>query len=317
MISDKRILVTGGGGFIGSHLVEKLAAENRVTVLDDFSTGSRSNIDAIPSDRVYSGSITDPDVVHDAVEGQDVVVHMAALMGVRRTLERPLDVLEVNVEGTRTLLRNAAREGVERVILASTSEVYGDSPEPPYHEDDETAPKTNYAVAKLTDERFVEAYGETHGLDYTILRYFNVYGPRQDSSSYGYVVPMFVRRALAGDTLQVHGDGEQTRDFTYIDDAVRATVRSLGPEGRNEIFNVGGGSEVEIRRLAEIVVDVVGSGTIEHVDHPRPYRVARRCADTSKARERLGYSPQVSLEEGIEKMANEIGALGGGRQAIR
>lgn len=306
VVSGEDVLVTGGAGFIGSHLTEYLAEDNRITVLDDFSTGSRANLRSLSADRIIDGSVTDADLVAEAVEGKSVVVHMAAMMGVKRTLERPLDVLNVNIDGTRNVLSASADADVDRVLVASTSEVYGDAPEPPYSEDDETAPKTNYAVAKVADERFTRAFQEERDLDYTVVRYFNVFGPRQDSSSYGYVVPIFVRAALADEPLQVHGDGEQTRDFTYIDDAVEGTVRALGPAGRNETFNIGGGSEVSIRELAEVVVEQVGSGEIEHVEHPRPYVVERRCADVTKARERLDYEPSHSIERGVRRLADAM-----------
>jgi UDP-glucose 4-epimerase len=306
MIRNERILITGGGGFIGSHLAETLAKHNYVTVLDDFSTGAQSNLDEASVNAVINGSVTDTELVERVVPGHDIVAHMAAVMGVKRTLERPLEVLEVNIDGTRTVLDAAADADVERVLVASTSEVYGDAPEPPYAEDDEQAPKTNYAVAKLADERFAEAYGETHDLDYTIVRYFNVYGPRQDSSGYGYVVPIFVRNALAGDPLEVHGDGGQTRDFTYIDDAVDCTIAALGPAGRNEVFNVGGGAELTIHELAETVVDSVGNGDVTFIDHPRPYTVKRRCSDISKAVDRLGYEPRYTIDNGIRQLSEEI-----------
>ncbi|TYL36545.1 NAD-dependent dehydratase [Natronococcus pandeyae] len=307
MITNKQILITGGAGFIGSHLAEQLTKHNYVTVLDNFSTGSGSNIDSIPVNAVIDGSVTDRDLVERVVANHDIVVHMAAVMGVRRTLERPLEVLEVNVDGTRTVLDAASNSGVERVLVASTSEVYGDAPDPPYGEDDEQAPKTNYAVAKLADERFTQAYQAASDLDYTIVRYFNVYGPRQDSSGYGYVVPIFVRNALADESLRVHGDGDQTRDFTYIDDAIDCTISALSPAGRNEVFNVGSGSELAIRDLAECVVKEVGDGKVEYVEHPRPYTVKRRCSDISKAKTLLGYTPRTSLSRGIEKMTDSAG----------
>lgn len=304
-IRNKRILVTGGAGFIGSNVAERLASENRVTILDDFSTGERENVSFLPQNRVIDGSVTDPSVVASAVADKDLVLHMAAVMGVRRTLENLLDVLQVNIDGTRTVLEAAANADVERVLVASTSEVYGDLVEPPYHESDLVSPKTDYAVAKVADERFAEAYEEEYGLDYTIVRYFNVYGPRQDSSAYGYVVPRFTKKAVNDETLTIHGDGKQTRDFTYIDDAVDGTVRALSSAGRNEVFNIGRGREVEIRELARTVRDVVGSGRLSFVDHPRPrpYRVERRCPDVTKARDRLGYEPQTSLHDGVERAA--------------
>lgn len=307
MIANKQILITGGAGFIGSHLAEQLAKHNYVTVLDNFSTGSGSNIDDLPVNAVIDGSVTVQDLVERVVANHDIVVHMAAVMGVRRTLERPLEVLEVNIDGTRTVLEAAANSDVERVLVASTSEVYGDAPNPPYGEDDEQAPKTNYAVAKLADERFTQAYQAVSDLDYTIVRYFNVYGPRQDSSGYGCVVPIFVRNALADESLRVHGDGEQTRDFTYIDDAIDCTISALSPAGRNEVFNIGSGSELAIRDLAGRVVEEVDGGTVVHIDHPRPYTVKRRCSDISKAKALLGYTPQTSLSQGIEKMVDSVG----------
>jgi UDP-glucose 4-epimerase len=301
MISDRSILVTGGGGFIGSHLAERLVADNDVTVLDDFSTGRREHLDFLPDDAVIDGSILDTDTVESAVEGTDVVVHMAAMMGVQRTLDNPREVLEINIDGARTVLSAAADDGVERVLVASTSEVYGDAPTPPYCESDPTSPKTNYAVSKLVDERFAEAFAEEGAFDYTAVRYFNVYGPRQDASAKGYVVPLFLRRALAGKPIEVHGEGDQTRDFTYINDAVDCTLRALGGAGRNETFNVGTGLETTVRELSERVQEIVPGTTIEYIEHPRPYTIRRRCANVSKAEELLGYEPEYSLREGLEE----------------
>ena len=303
MIHNKNVLITGGAGFIGSHLAERLAERNDVTVLDDFSTGSRSNVSDARSIKIVDGDVTDEALVRRIAHGTDVVLHMAAMMGVKRTLEHPLDVLAVNIDGTRSVLDAAVAADVDRVLMASTSEIYGDATDPPYAESDEASPKTNYAVAKLADERFVQAYGTEYDLDYTIVRYFNVYGPRQDPSGYGYVVPIFVKQALADETIEVHGDGSQTRDFTYIDDAIDCTLRSLSPRGRNEVFNVGTGHELSVRELAERVVSVVGSGTVEEIDHPRPYEVDRRCANVSKVNRLLGYEPQYSIAQGIETLA--------------
>lgn len=301
-VTDKKVLVTGGAGFIGSNLAARLAADNDVTILDNFSTGSRSNVDSIDTERVVDGDITDADLVETVTRDQDIVVHMAAMMGVRRTLENPLDVLRINIEGTKNVLQAAAAADVDRVLFGSTSEVYGDLVTPPYTETDDLSPKTNYAVAKVADERYTRALCEESELDYTIVRYFNVYGPQQDASPYGYVVPRFVRRAKADEPLTVHGDGEQTRDFTYIDDAIDGTVAALGPEGVGEIYNIGGGTEVTIKRLAETVVDVVGSGTVTHVENPRPYRVERRCAEISKARDHLEYRPTIGIDEGVRRL---------------
>lgn len=302
--TGKRILVTGGAGFIGSHLADRLAARNDVVVLDNFATGCEANV---PTDaELVHCDVADGELVSDAVAGCDVVVHMAAMMGVRRTLENPLDVLDVNMEGTRNVLHAAGANDVERVLFASTSEVYGDLVDPPYSEDDEVSPKTNYAIAKLADERYTRAFCEKVGIEYTVVRYFNVYGPRQDSSEYGYVVPRFVDRARRGERLPVHGDGTQSRDFTHVDDAVDATVRTLGDAGAGESFNVGAGVEVSIADLARTVVDVVGSGEVTFVDHPRPYTVDRRQADISKAVRQLSYEPRVDIEAGVRRLANRL-----------
>lgn len=304
MISGKRILITGGAGFIGSHVAERLATENRVTVLDDFSVGTEEHLAFLPADRIIDGDVCDRAAVEEAVTDQDVVVHMAAMMGVRRTLENPLEVLRANLDGTRTVLSEAARAGVDRILYASTSEVYGDAPDVPYSEDAAKAPETNYAVAKHASERFVRAYTKKRDLDHTIVRYFNVYGPRQDSSAYGYVIPIFIDRALSGQRLQIHGDGHQTRDFTYIADAVDCTTTALESAGRNETFNVGTGSETKIRTLAETITDVTGVGEAVHVPHPRPYVIERRCADISKAMAELAYDQTVPLADGIERTVN-------------
>lgn len=310
----KRILITGGAGFIGSHLAERLVADNDVVVLDDFSTGSKTNVPA--GIEIVEGDITDGGLVADLVADQDVIVHMAAMMGVRRTLEDPLGVLQVNMEGTRTMLHAAAGAGVERVLFASTSEVYGDLIDPPYHEDDEMSPKTNYAVAKLADERYTRAFCESEGIDHTIVRYFNVYGPHQESSAYGYVVPRFIELARNDEALPVHGDGTQTRDFTYIDDAVVTTSRALGDAGAGGTFNVGTGREVSIAELARTVVDVTGSGEVSFVEHPRPYRVERRCADVSRATRMLGCAPRIDLETGVRHLDAAMAATSDGTGPI-
>ncbi|SEV81094.1 NAD-dependent epimerase/dehydratase family protein [Natrinema salifodinae] len=301
MISGERVLITGGAGFIGSHVADRLADENVVTVLDDFSVGSEHHLSFLPSERIVDADVCDSAAVRSAVAGHDVVIHMAAMMGVRRTLQNPLEVLRVNTDGTQTVLEAAVEADVDRVLFASTSEVYGDVPDVPYHEADAKAPETNYAVAKLASERFVRAYTAKHDLDHTIVRYFNAYGPRQDGSAYGYVIPIFVDRALSGERIEIHGDGHQTRDFTFIDDAVDCTIAALGPGGRNETFNVGTGTETKIRSLAMAVADAVDGAEAVHVEHPRPYVIEQRCADISRAKARLEYEPTTTVREGIRR----------------
>ncbi len=301
MIEGKQILVTGGAGFIGSAVVERLVPNNSVTVFDNFSTGQRENLTTLP-DTIIDGDVRNQTALVSALEGHDTVVHLAAMMGVRRTLENPEEVVRVNVGGLRAVLTAAARTDVERVLVASTSEVYGDAPPVPYSEGDTKDPKTTYASAKLDGERLTRQIASEADFNYTILRYFNVYGPRQDNSEYGYVVPIFVRQALSDAPITVHGDGDQTRDFTYISDAVTATVAALGPAGRNETFNVGTGVETSVHELARTVQRLVDETVITHVDHPRPYVVRRRRADIEKVRTELSYDPQYDLSEGIDRM---------------
>jgi len=300
------VLVTGGAGFVGSHLCERLVERCNITVLDDFSTGKSEHVDFLDEEDIVQGDVTEPALVDDVVGGHDTVIHLAAMMGVQRTLENPVSALENNIDGTRAVLRAAANHDINRVLIASTSEVYGDGPTPPYAESNMTAPITDYAVAKLAGEHFTRALATSSDFDYTILRYFNVYGPRQDSSKKGYVIPIFIRQALRDEPISVHGDGNQTRDFTYIDDAVDCTLAALGDAGRNETFNVGTGTEKTITELAELVRETVGAGNVTHVDHPRPYVVERRCADTKKSREKLGYEQSYSLQEGIARTAEAL-----------
>lgn len=305
-LAGKRVLVTGGGGFIGSNVVKTLASRADVTLLDNFTSGVRDNVTSVDRITVATGDIRDREFVDRVMSGQDILIHMAAMAGVQRTIDNPGDTLEVNVEGTRTVLKSALSAGVGHILFTSTSEMYGDLSEPPYQEDSPMAPKTNYAVAKAVNERYVRAYCRQADVPYTIVRYFNVYGPDQDGSTDGYVVPKFVRRALSEGTVPVYGSGEQTRDFTYIDDAIDATIRSLGPAGHNETFNVGTGRETSIRELAEIVTETLDSGDIDHVEDPRPYRVERRCADITKARIRLDYEPETLLPDGIQAVAESL-----------
>ncbi|WP_114575493.1 NAD-dependent epimerase/dehydratase family protein [Saliphagus sp. LR7] len=309
-LAGRRVLVTGGGGFIGSNLAAWLAPHAEVTVLDDFTSGARENVSDLGVN-VETADVRDREAVAAAVDGQDVLVHMAAMAGVQRTIDNPVDTLEVNVEGTRTVLETALEADVDRVLFTSTSEMYGDLSDPPYREDGPIAPKTNYAVAKAVNERYVRAYCEQAGMSYTIVRYFNVYGPNQDGSTDGYVVPKFIRRALADESIPVYGSGEQSRDFTFVDDAIDGTVRALGPAGRNGTFNLGTGIETSVRTLADRVAEVVGGGRVEHVEDPRPYRVERRCADVTRARDRLGYEPRVPLREGIGRVAESVAPAGG------
>lgn len=316
-----RALVTGGAGFIGSHLTEALlAGGHEVVVLDDLSTGQRGNLAAVeghPRLEVVVGSVTDETLVRKVVPGADVIYHLAAAVGVRLILDRPVGTIETNVAGTEILLR-AARERRPRVVLASTSEVYGKSDRVPLSEDGDrvlgptTKSRWSYACSKAIDEFLGLAYHREYGLPVTIVRFFNTIGPRQ-TGRYGMVVPRFVRQALDGDPITVYGDGRQSRCFTDVEDTVRATIAlSLAPAAIGEVFNVGTTHEVTIEALAERVRALAGSDApIVLVPYDEAYQpgfedLQRRVPDIRKAERVAGYRPRVSLDETLQRVIDHL-----------
>ena len=332
-------LVTGGAGFIGSHVVEALYRRGeRVRVLDNLSTGSLRNLeDALglgrgslglpPPDRTVAvadrcelvlGDIRDLEVLRRACEGVDCVVHEAALRAVPRSVADPLSTNEVNVTGTLRLLVAAREAGVRRVVFASSSSVYGASLEVPKVETMTPAPVSPYAVSKLTGEHYCRVFYELYGLETVSLRYFNVYGPRQDpASEYAAVIPKFIALALEGKLLEVHGDGQQSRDFTYVQDAVQATLlAATAPDVGGAVLNVGAGSTHSILDLVRTLEAILGRHLEVRHTPPRPGDVRITLADIASARRRLGYQPQVSFEEGLRRTVvffrsrYALGALG-------
>ncbi len=306
-----RVLVTGGAGFIGSHVVDALGDEGaEVTVLDSLVTGRAANLDGRA--RLVEGSILDADLVDKEVEAADEVFHLAAAVGVRHIVDDPLGSLRTNTRGTEHVLDACARHR-RRVLLASTSEVYGKSPSVPWHEDDDRVlgstdvARWSYATAKALDEHLALAHAHV-GLPVTIVRYFNSYGPRLDPRGYGSVVARFLGQALAGEPLTVHGDGSQTRCFTYVADSVRGTLLAArSPDSLGRVFNIGSDVETTLDDLARTIIDLTGSSsTIEHVSHesvfgPRFEDPARRRPDITRARSELGWEPAVTLEDGLRR----------------
>lgn len=310
------VLVTGGAGFIGSHLVERLLAEGHtVTVLDDFSGGRPENLAAVldhPRLRLLRGDVTDPHILSAALDGIDAVFHLAAVVGVPRVLADPLRTLQVNVLGTERVLAACAQRGLP-ICLASSSEVYGKGVRWPAAEDDDlrlgppTSPRWAYAVSKLLDEHLALAWAR-HGLPVRIVRYFNVYGPRADPAGYGYVIARFLDQALRGEPLTVYGDGRQTRSFIYVSDAVEGTLRAgTHPAAVGKIFNIGRAEEISIRELAEKVRTITGHPVpIRFVPLPEAYGPGfedppRRVPDVRQARTLLGFEARVTLEEGLKR----------------
>jgi UDP-glucose 4-epimerase len=304
-VSGERVLVTGGGGFIGSGLVERLLADGfRVRVLDNFATGRRENLDGFDGDvELIEGDIQSYERVHDAVRGSEVVFHQAALPSVPRSIQDPLTSNAVNVIGTLNVLLASRDEGVRRVVSASSSSIYGGIGELPNSEDMPTRPIAPYAVSKLAAEGYCRCFHEVYGLETVSLRYFNVFGPRQDPlSHYSAVIPRFMLALLDGLRLTIHGDGEQSRDFTYIDNAVDATVAATtAPDVGGKVFNVACGSRTSIADLHREVCSLAGTDVQAEYTDPRPGDVRHSVADISRARAALAYEPLIDVREGLRR----------------
>jgi len=310
------VLVTGGAGFIGSHLVDRLIADgHRVTVLDDFSTGSDRNLTDLagePRLAVEHGSVLDSDLVDSLIERHPLVFHLAAAVGVRYIVDDPVGSVLTNVRGTENVLASAARHGA-RLVLASTSEIYGRNTNVPFREDAERVlgptwmHRWSYSTGKAIDEHLAFAYSD-RGLAVSIVRYFNSYGPRIDERGYGSVVARFIAQALGGKAITVHGDGRQTRCFTYVSDTIEGTVRAgTRPEALGKVFNIGADQEITVMKLAETIRDIVGSSSsIELVpyetSYPRGFEdTRRRVPDVTRARAALGFSALVPLRDGMSR----------------
>lgn len=294
------VLVTGGAGFIGGHVVEALVKlEHQVTVLDNFSTGKKENL--VPGCQVVVGDIRDRDVVDRCVRGQDVVFHLAAFTSVPHSLERPEECFDTNVNGTRNLLESACRAGVSRIIFASSSAIYPELPDCAKAEALPPEPKSPYASSKLEGEALLRWFHRHKRLNYVGFRYFNVYGPRQDTESeYAAVIPIFITKSLRHGTLTIYGDGRQTRDFVYIEDVVRADLQAMNSEVCG-IFNVGTGQAVSVLGLAQTIIHLVGSSSGYSFAPARPGDILSCAADTALIGERLGWRSHYSLAEGLEE----------------
>jgi nucleoside-diphosphate-sugar epimerase len=300
-----KALVTGGAGFVGSHLVERLLAEGaEVRVLDNFSTGRRSNLAAVSTDiDLVEGDLRDLDCVLGATRGCEVVLHHAALPSVPRSVADPLASHAVNATGTLHVLLGAREHGVRRVVYASSSSVYGANPTLPKHESAALLPMSPYAAAKLAGECYCASFGEVYGLETVALRYFNVFGPRQDpASEYAAVIPKFIAALQAGEAPTIYGDGEQSRDFTYIENVVDANMAALVAEGAGgQVVNVACGQRTTLNELVARLIDQLGSD-VQPVYWPaRPGDVRHSLADVTRAFEVLGYIPRVDLAEGLAR----------------
>ncbi len=305
-----KVLVTGGGGFIGSNLVRRLLEHgDQVRVLDNFSTGNRKNLaDIVDEIEVVEGELRSYERVHNATRGVEVVFHQGALPSVPRSVQDPLTTGAVNVEGTLNVLLAARDEGVRRVVYASSSSVYGNTGTLPRVETHFPDPISPYAVAKLAAERYCVSFARVYGLETITLRYFNVFGPRQDpTSQYAAVVPRFIAAIEAGEPVLIYGDGEQSRDFTYVENVLDANVRAADiPGASGHVINVATGEPRSVNALADTIGDVLGKPVRKEYLPPRTGDVRDSWADVAEARRLLGWEPQVGLEEGLRLTAEAL-----------
>jgi UDP-glucose 4-epimerase len=296
--------VTGGAGFIGSHVVDALVDQGaEVVVLDDLSTGHEDNVN--PRAELLVASITDPEMVAKAVAGSDLVVHLAAARAVLASVERPVETDRINVGGGLQVLDAARQAGVRRVVGASSSSVYGGADQLPTPESYPVNPRSPYAVSKLTGEHYARVFSELYGLETVSLRFFNVYGPRQrPDSRYAAVIPLFIRAISENRPPEIHGDGEQSRDFTFISDVVAAVMLAAsGPAERcsGKVFNVAGGGRYTLLDLLGILEDLIGNQPPRHHVDPRAGDVRHSQADISAAIRDIGFQPRVDLRQGLER----------------
>lgn len=297
-------LVTGGAGFIGSHLVEELVRRGaRVRVVDSLITGKRENLAHVGEIDFLEGDLADLEVARAAVAGMDYVLHQAAIPSVPRSVTDPLTSHRSNVDGTLNILLAARDAGVKRLVYAGSSSAYGDTPTLPKHEDMPPNPQSPYALQKLVGEQYARLFARLYGFDAVTTRYFNVFGPRQDPSSpYSGVISVFIRALVAGDKPTIYGDGHQTRDFTYVANVVDGVLRAChGDHLAGEVINVATGGRVSLNELFEALRRLTGSTLVPVYAGPRAGDVLHSQADISRAERLLGYRPLVGLEEGLKR----------------
>ncbi|MCX6829467.1 MAG: SDR family oxidoreductase [candidate division Zixibacteria bacterium] len=300
-----KYLVTGGAGFIGSNIAHELVKRgDEVRILDNFSTGRKINlVDIESSIELHDGDIRDFWTVREAVEGIDYILHQAALPSVPRSVKNPLTSNSVNIDGTLNLLEAAKQEGVKRFVMASSSSVYGDTPELPKREDMPIDPLSPYAVTKLTGEEYCKIFYELYGLETVALRYFNIFGPRQDpNSQYSAVIPRFINAFLAGKRPVIFGDGEQSRDFTFVANAVEANILATTAEKAvAKYYNIACGGQYTLNALIKMLQEIIGVDIEPVYDPPRRGDILHSFADIRRAGQDLGFQPKIDFAAGLRK----------------
>ena len=300
-----RYLVTGGAGFIGSNIVDELVRRGHsVAVLDDLSAGKESNLAEVRSKiDFHKGSITDLDVVHAATKGADYVIHLAARTSVPRSVKDPIETNRVNIDGTLNVLVAARDAKAKRIVYAASSSAYGETPTLPKTETMQPEPISPYGVTKFVGEMYAQVFGRVYGLENSSVRYFNAFGPRQDpTSQYSGVLSRFMLAVIEGQSPVVYGDGEQTRDFTYIANVVDETLRACEvPEASGKVFNGGTGAKISLNQVLKLLEKITGKKIQASYDPPRAGDIRDSQADISRARKILGYEPLIDFEDGLAR----------------
>jgi UDP-glucose 4-epimerase len=298
----RRVLVTGGAGFIGSNLVKRLLEEdNFVTVLDNFLSGHKENLTPFSSVKIIEGDVRDKKAVETAIKGAEVVFHLAASVGNKRSIDLPIDDAEINVLGTLNVLEAARKEGVRKIVTSSSAGIFGELKTLPIKEDHPIEPDSPYGCTKLCEEKLCLSYAKLYDIEAVCLRYFNVYGPNQRFDAYGNVIPIFVFRMFNNEPIIIYGDGEQTRDFVHVDDVVQANIKAANATGVSGAFNIASGARITINELVELITrDNSNEIEVIHGDE-RPGDVRHSLADISLANKMIGYTPTVDLERGVKE----------------
>jgi UDP-glucose 4-epimerase len=298
MIKNKNILVTGGAGFIGSNLVKELIKnENSVTVLDDFSTGYRVNLDIFPSVNIIEGDIRNKLTMEYAMNGIDIIFHLAASVGNKRSIENPIYDSDVNVLGTIQVLEAARKAKVQKIVVTSSAAIYGELKFLPITESHPAEPDSPYGCSKLAEEKLALSYAKMYNMNIVCLRYFNVYGPNQRYDAYGSAIPIFVTNMIKNMPIFVYGDGDQTRDFVNVYDVVQANIKAASTDNIHGAFNIGSGKSVTVNEIIKIILK---NNKAEVIHKPeRIGEIRHSMADISSAHANFDYTPSVKLEEGI------------------
>jgi UDP-glucose 4-epimerase len=298
----KKVLVTGGAGFIGSNLVKNLINKGvSVTVLDNFISGHRENLEPFPSVSIIEGDVRDKSAVELAIKGAEVVFHLAASVGNKRSIDHPITDAEINVLGTLQILEAARKEGVRKIVTSSSAGIFGELKTIPIKEDHPIEPDTPYGCTKLAEEKLCLAYAKLYNIEAICLRYFNVFGPNQRYDAYGNVIPIFVFSILRNKPILIFGDGEQTRDFVHVNDVVQANIRAAETTDVNGAFNIASGTKITINQLVHLITKYYDGNTKVKYCSERLGDVRHSLADISLAYEQINYKPSVIFEKGIEE----------------